>query len=162
MLWLNPECLGPTHLVLVSLTSVASSWKTCSGGRDRLGPSSISHSALLTSFLAKLVRPLALKESADQVRGASGGRAIDFLCPAFWPWRIVCVAVVIVKKDGPQCLEIRSKRELCLVQISVSFFQLCFFGQLCSPVKPYLLEHCNLTKRKENNNIYMCVEESLF
>lgn len=48
-----------------------------------MGPNSISHLVLLAPFLAKLLRPLALKENVDQVRGTKSTRAIDFLCPAF-------------------------------------------------------------------------------
>lgn len=65
------------------------------------------------------------------------------------------------KKNGSQCLEISNKREPYLVQISVSGFQLCLFGQLCSPVKPYLLERCNLTKGKENNT-YIYVSRKVY
>lgn len=61
-----------------------------SGGRDRTGPNSISHVVLLAPFLAKPVRPFTLKENIEekkknivQVRGAGGGRAVDFLYPAF-------------------------------------------------------------------------------
>lgn len=62
-----------------------------------MGPSSISHLTLLSPFLAKFMRPLALKEHADQVRDAGGGRAIDFLLFDLLGG-LLCAALVIVKK----------------------------------------------------------------
>lgn len=60
MLWLYLECLGPTHLLLISPLHFLG--KSCSGGRDRIGPSSMSQLAVLALFLAKLkVLALALK-----------------------------------------------------------------------------------------------------
>lgn len=62
------------------------------------------------------------------------------------------------KENGPQCLEIGSKREPAWYRLVYWLFFSCVSLDNCV----HLLEHCNLTKEKENNTCIYVLRKVCF